>query len=319
MIQLVTGGAGFIGSHLVASLIARGHNVIAFDNLSRGHARFLAGPIASGRCKLVKVDCADLQSFRAAARCAVGEERVTTLWHMAANSDIPAGVADPQIDLRDTFITTFNALVLMRDLEIPKFHFASSSAIYGDLGDMMIREDMTPCRPISNYGAMKLASEAQISATLHAVGRAATIFRFPNVIGAPATHGVIYDFIRKLKLDASRLRVLGDGTQQKPYMHVRDLIDAMHFIADRTTEQIAVYNIGPMDDGVTVQFIAERVRDAISPGAAIVYGTGNTGWIGDVSRFRYSIERLVALGWRPSMNSADAVCRALGDILNATL
>jgi UDP-glucose 4-epimerase len=317
MIQLVTGGAGFIGSHLVASLIASGHQVIVFDNLSRGNASYLAGSIASGHCRLVKVDCADLASFRAAARAELGASRAGALWHLAANSDIPAGVADPQIDLRDTFMTTFNALLLMRDFAIPRFHFASSSAIYGDFSDAEIREDTGPCRPISNYGAMKLASEGQISAALEAFGDKATIFRFPNIVGAPATHGVIYDFLHKLTLDACTLPVLGDGTQQKSYMHVRDLIGAMHFITERATEKVAIYNIGAIDEGVTVRFIAECVRDAIAPDAAIVYGKGNKGWVGDVPRFRYSVERLGALGWRPSLSSADAVRRAIADIVNA--
>jgi UDP-glucose 4-epimerase len=316
MTHLVTGGAGFIGSHLVKSLVARGNDVIVFDNLCRGRASYLSEPVGSGHCRLVTVDCADLESFRAVAHAAVGRQDVAALWHMAANSDIPAGVGDPQVDLRDTFMTTFNALVLMRELRIPEFHFASSSAIYGDCGDVEIRED-TPCRPISTYGAMKLASEAQINATAHALGGSARIFRFPNVIGAPATHGVIYDFVRKLRADARTLPVLGDGTQQKPYMHVDDLIDAMHFIVERSTEKIAVYNIGPVDDGVTVRSIAEGVRDAIAPGAAIVYGTGNKGWVGDVPRFRYSTERLAALGWQPRMSSADAVRRALAEIADA--
>lgn len=317
MIQLVTGGAGFIGSHLVASLLSRGHDVIVFDNLSRGCLNHLADPMRSGRCKLVKTDCSDLDGFRLAARSVIGDGRAAALWHMAANSDIPAGVVDPKIDLRDTFITTFNALVLMQELQIPEFHFASSSAIYGDMGDVEIREDSSPYRPISNYGAMKLASEAQISASLQTFGRKATIFRFPNVVGSPATHGVIYDFIRKLKADAWRLPVLGDGTQQKSYMHVDDLINAMHFVAEHATERVAIYNIGPMDAGVTVQFIAEYVRDAVAPNAAIVYGTGNRGWPGDVPRFRYSVERLVELGWQPSMSSADAIRRATCEIIAA--
>ena len=317
MIQLVTGAAGFIGCHLVASLVARGHDVIAFDNLSRGNTSYLAGPIASGRCKFVEVDCADFANLLPAAHAVLGVGRAGALWHMAANSDISAGVADPNVDLRDTFMTTFNTLLLMRELEIPDFRFASSSAIYGDLGDVEIREDTAFCRPISNYGAMKLASEAQINAALHAFGHSATIFRFPNVVGAPATHGVIYDFICRLTLDAQRLLVLGDGTQQKLYMHVSDLIDAMHFIVERVSEKVAIYNIGPMDKGATVRSIAEYVRDSVAPEATIVYGTGNRGWVGDVPRFNYSVERLTALGWKPSMGSTDAIRQAVFDIINS--
>jgi len=314
MVQIVTGGAGFIGTILVAGLLEQGREVIVFDNLARGRLRYLEKAVATGRCLVQYADCADLVGFRAAARAALRGRRPAAIWHMAANSDIPAGVADPTIDLRDTFMTTFNTLMLMKELDVPDFHFASSSAIYGDFGDAEIREDSAPCKPISNYGAMKLASEAQVCATLEAHGRRASIFRFPNVVGAPATHGVIYDFIRKLRANPRRLDVLGDGTQQKAYLHVDDVVAAMHFIADRSVDKVGIYNIGPRDAGVTVRFIAECVRDAVSPGAEIVYGQGNKGWVGDVPRFRYASGRLAALGWTPSMNSEAAIRRSVRDI-----
>lgn len=317
MLHLVTGGAGFIGSHLVEALVARGHDVIVFDNLARGRAEHLAQAIATGRCVLVETDCTDLPAFREAAQRALAGRAAEAIWHLAANSDIPAGSADPQIDLRDTFMTTFNALRLMKELAVPEFHFASSSAIYGDFGDVEIREDSAPCKPISNYGAMKLASEAQICAALEAHGRRASIFRFPNVVGAPATHGVIYDFVNKLRTDPRRLPVLGDGTQQKAYLHVTDLVAAMLFIVGKNTEKVGIYNIGPRDAGVTVRFIAEHARDAVSPEAEIVYGTGNRGWVGDVPRFRYATTRLARLGWEPSMGSEDAVRLAVRDIAKA--
>jgi UDP-glucose 4-epimerase len=317
VIHLVTGGAGFIGCHLVTSLIARGHDVIVIDNLSRGQQTHLSASIATGRCRFTQADCAEISGFRAAVARLLDGRRLDVIWHMAANSDIPAGVADPQIDLRDTFMTTFNTLLLMREMDVPEFHFASSSAIYGDWGEQEIREDSAPYRPISNYGAMKLASEAQLCAHLEAHGRRASIFRFPNVVGAPATHGVIFDFIGKLHADPTSLSVLGDGTQQKSYMHVRDLVQAMHFVAEVAPEKVAIYNIGPIDDGVTVRFIAEQVRDTVAPEAAIVYGTGNRGWVGDVPRFRYSVGRLTALGWKPSMHSRDAVRTAVHDIVQA--
>lgn len=315
MISLVTGGAGFIGCHLVASLIERGHEVIVVDNLSRGQLGYLQVAIATGKCRFAQADCAEIVPFRAAVAELLGGQRLDAIWHMAANSDIPAGVVNPQIDLRDTFMTSFNALLLMRELEVAEFHFASSSAIYGDWGETEIREDSAPYRPISNYGAMKLASEAQVCATLEGCGRKASIFRFPNVVGAPATHGVIYDFIGKLSTDPGSLVVLGDGTQQKAYMHVYDLVAAMHFVAEQAPEKVAIYNLGPVDNGVTVKFIAEHVRDTVAPGAAIVYGTGNRGWVGDVPRFRYSVARLAGLGWQPSMHSRDAVRRAVAEIV----
>jgi UDP-glucose 4-epimerase len=315
MTYLVTGAAGFIGSHLVAALLARGDAVVACDNLSRGKLAYLESSIVSGHCNFVQTDCADLPAFRECIVEALNGRSLDAIWHMAANSDIPAGVVDPRIDLRDTFMTTFNALALMRELGAHEFHFASSSAVYGDFGDAEISEMSAPLKPISNYGAMKLASEAQISAALELHGSHANIFRFPNVVGAPATHGVIFDFIHKLRVNPRRLDVLGDGSQQKAYLHVSDLVDAMLFISQQRSEKVVVVNVGQADEGVTVRAIAEGVRDTVSPEAEIVYGRGNKGWVGDVPRFRYATTKLTALGWTPRLNSAQAVQRAITDIV----
>jgi UDP-glucose 4-epimerase len=233
---------------------------------------------------------------------------------MAANSDIPAGVADAAIDLRDTFMTTFNVLQAMKLLQIPVMVFASSSAIYGEITDRALAEDTGPLFPISNYGAMKLASEAAITAAAESYLKQAFLFRFPNVIGVPATHGVIYDFVRRLRGQPGRLEVLGDGTQQKSYLHVEDLIAAMLFVRGKAKERISCFNIGADDEGVSVRFIAEETVAAVAPGAHITYGKGDRGWIGDVPRFRYSIDRLRALGWQPEGNSAETVRRAIREI-----
>jgi UDP-glucose 4-epimerase len=233
---------------------------------------------------------------------------------MAANSDIPAGVEDPTVDLRRTFQTTFETLVVMRTLGIPRLHFASSSAIYGDVPDRAIAEDYGPLEPISNYGAMKLASEAQIRAAVESYLERADIFRFPNVVGVPATHGVIVDLVRKCHATPSGFDVLGDGSQQKIYLHSDDLVDAMLFIADQAAGHYNVFNIGPDDEGVTVAKIAEAVRDRVAPTAAIRYGQGSKGWTGDVPRFRYATDRLATLGWTPKLGSAGAIRRAVDEI-----
>jgi len=315
-IHLITGGAGFIGSHLVRELVKREHEVIVFDNLSLGNFCNLDCALAGGLCSFRLVDCSNLADFRSAAGTALGGRRAQAIWHLAANSNIPAGVADPGIDLQHTFMTTFNALQVMKEFEIQEFHFSSSSAIYGDFGNTLICESAGPCLPISNYGAMKLASEGQISATLEIHGRKASIFRFPNVVGVPATHGVILDFVRKLRADKSCLRVLGDGTQKKAYLHVDDLISAMLTISEVGSSKINVYNIGPCDEGVTVRFIAETVRNHIAPDAEVIYGRENRGWVGDVPRFRYSTANLSELGWRPRMSSDAAVRRAVDEIVS---
>jgi UDP-glucose 4-epimerase len=211
-------------------------------------------------------------------------------------------------------MTTFNTLVLMQELGIGSILFASSSAIYGDLGNQCLTEDIGPLFPISNYGAMKLASEAAISAALESHLQHAYLFRFPNVIGIPATHGVIQDFIRKLKVTPRNLDVLGDGTQQKSYLHVEELIDAMLYVRQHSRDKLNYFNIGANDDGVTVKFIAEAVVEQVAPGATITYGQGNKGWVGDVPKFKYSIEKLSNLGWHPHLGSAQAIRKSVAQI-----
>jgi UDP-glucose 4-epimerase len=319
MLHLVTGGAGFVGINLIDRLLTRGHRVIDVDNCTRGRLADLQRFTARPDFHFIAVDCADLSAFRNALASVISRGEIGEVWHLAANSDIAAGIADPTIDCRDTFMTTFNTLMIMRELEAAVLRFSSSSAIYGDHGHAEIREDTAVFRPISNYGAMKLASEAQISAAVEAFLERADIFRFPNVVGTPATHGVIYDLVRKLRATPDRLDVLGDGTQQKPYMHVEELLDAMLFIAGHATSRFNEFNIGPRGEGVTVRFIAETVRDAVSPRAEIRFGKGDRGWLGDVPKFRYSTKRLDELGWRPKLDSAEAVRRAVHGIVRQEL
>ncbi|KQX90509.1 SDR family NAD(P)-dependent oxidoreductase [Variovorax sp. Root473] len=315
-LHLITGGAGFIAVNLTRRLLEEGDAVLALDDLSRGRRELVAEFDSEPRFSFKQVDCSDLEALSAAIREAGAP--VAHVWHLAANSDIPAGVADPRIDRDRTFLTTFAVLEAMRRHDIPELHFASSSAIYGDLGEREIHEDIGPLQPISNYGAMKLASEAQIRAAVEAFLPRADIFRFPNVIGVPATHGVIFDFIRKLKATPEQLQVLGDGSQQKAYLHVDDLIDAMLHVS-RLEGRYKVFNIGPKDDGVTVRMIAQTVRDRVSPKADIVFGEGNRGWVGDVPRFRYSTQRLAASGWSPQLDSTQAMVRAVDEIAREEL
>lgn len=314
MTIFITGVAGFIGSNIARRLVAAGHRVVGFDNLSRGVKGNLDGLTGNPLFGFEMLDLADLATYRAALAHVHAAEAISEVWHMAANSDIPAGIADAAIDLRDTFMTTFNTLTVMKDLGIPSLAFASSSAIYGDFKGVRIREDMGPLLPISNYGAMKLAAEAAISAAVESWLARALLFRFPNVIGIPATHGVIYDFVRKLRITPGRLDVFGDGTQQKAYLHCDDLVDAMMFIRDHAPERLAFYNIGPQDDGVTVRAIAEEVVAVVSPYARIQFGNGNRGWIGDVPKFAYSTEKLRSLGWTPQLDSKAAMRLAVRQI-----
>jgi UDP-glucose 4-epimerase len=312
-VSLIAGGAGFIASNLIPRLASEGRTIVVADNFSRGKREYV--PAVSGAAvHIVEADLSDSGACTRAMQIASGLGRLSEVWHLAANSDIPAGVSNPAIDLKDTFLTTFGLLGAMRKESVPNMYFASSSAIYGDLGSAELHEGIGPLFPISNYGAMKLASEAQISAAAESHLDRACLFRFPNVVGVPATHGVVLDFVRKLRQTPNELQVLGDGSQQKAYLHVEDLVDAMLAVRNMGGTRIDAINIGPVDEGVTVRWIAEQVVQRVSPGAQIVFGSGKKGWIGDVPRFRYSTAKLQALGWKPKLGSEAALLRAIDQI-----
>jgi UDP-glucose 4-epimerase len=306
---LVTGAAGFIGSHLSDRLLQKGYRVIGIDNFSRGTRENMAEALKNPRFQFLEADLMDA----AALRGIFAATPIQTVWHMVANSDIAAGVADANVDLRDTFLSTFHLLEAMKEAGVRKIAFASTSAVYG-VHDSVLEENTGPLFPISNYGAMKLASEALISAAVESYLERAWVFRFPNVIGPRATHGIIFDLLKKLSRNPPDLEVLGDGTQQKPYLHVFELLDAMLLIAEKAPDAFNWFNIGPPDEGATVLQIAEAVQRQAAPKTPIRFTGGKRGWVGDVPRFRYSIRKIEQLGWSPKMTSADAVARAVSEI-----
>jgi UDP-glucose 4-epimerase len=315
---LVTGAAGFVGSNFVRALISQGLEVIGVDNLSLGKKSNLDAVIDSKAFMFEELDLSDFLAVEAFFETIGRDRKVDEIWHFAANSDIQNGVADWNVDFNDTFLTTFNLVQCAERLSIARFFFSSSSAVYGDHGYEQLHEGSGPLLPISNYGAMKLASEAVIAAASEKFLSAAVIFRFPNVIGLPATHGVIFDLIQRLKGNRSELHVLGNGTQQKIYLHVDDLISAMLFVSEHSHNKLEVFNIGPEDDGVSVSFIASEVVSVVAPTASIVFGCQNKGWIGDVPRFRFRIDKLKNLGWSANASSSAAIRKAVREIAGAS-
>ncbi|HTD85504.1 MAG TPA: NAD-dependent epimerase/dehydratase family protein [Candidatus Binatia bacterium] len=303
MTSYVTGAAGFIGSHLVDRLLAAGHRVLGVDNFVLGKKANLANAFKNPNLLFQELD---VNNFDAALAFVKQQGPIDAIWHMAANSDIQAGGREPDIDLRLTFLTTFTTVKLAEALKIPQIAFASSSAIYGDYPGLL-REDAGPLFPISTYGAMKLASEGVLSAARERFLKRLWIFRFPNVVGSRATHGAIYDFIQKLRRNPRELEVLGDGSQEKPYLHVSELVDAMLHLFQKTQEPLNYFNIAPAGEGTTVRFIAETTVRIVSPNAKIRYMGGSKGWVGDVPKFAYSIDKLKATGWSPKISSNAAV------------
>ena len=314
MHHFITGVAGFIGSHLADALLSAGERVSGVDDYSLGRWEHLEAARTNPRFAVFDCDISEpapaIECVAAAARWG---GRPDMIWHLAANSDIAAGVADPAIDIRRTLMTTIAMLDAAREAGIARIAFASTSAVYGELDDVLT-ETTGPLLPISNYGATKLASEALLSAAAESVLERIWIFRFPNVVGLRATHGAIHDFAGRLGARLPQLRVLGDGRQCKPYLHVSELISAMRFIVANAAERRNLFNIGPQGDGTKVSFIAEQMIARHAPGLGIDYDGGDRGWVGDVPRFRYSTDRLTRLGWQPTLSSDAAVLRAIDEI-----
>ena len=304
---LIIGGAGFIGSVLVKEMLKDNTDIIIIDKLSLGSTNY----IDTTKVEFHQIDINNIDRVLEVLQ----DKQVGEVWHLAANSDIPAGVEDINVDLDDTFMSTVSTLKVMKKIGCKRLYFASSSAVYG-FNENRLHEDIGPLMPISNYGAMKLSSEALISASLESFLDKVCIYRFPNVVGVPATHGVILDFVKKLKKDMAVLEVLGNGTQQKTYLHVSELVEAMLFINNNTVNGMNYYNIGAMDDGVFVRQIAEETTQVVSPDATINYQKSDRGWVGDVPRFYYSVDKLKDLGWSPKMYSLEAVKRAVREIVS---
>src|SRR6185312_12248065 len=253
MRALVTGAAGFIGSHLCDRLLARGHQVIGIDNLHLGRMRNIEHLAGNSAFRFEQLDCLDgpgLERLFSAAK-------FDAVFHLAANSDIAAGNADRGLDLKLNQLTTTAVLEAMHLHGVPRLFFSSTSAVFGE-HEKVLAEDDGPLQPISFYGASKMAAEAFVSVYSHTLGLRSVVFRFPNVVGERSTHGAIYDFIEKLKKDPAALPVLGDGRQTKPYLYVSDLIDAIELVWSKSSGALDVFNAAG-SGATSVKQIAEIV------------------------------------------------------------
>lgn len=306
----ITGGAGFIPSNLATRLVREGHEVTCYDNLSLGRRDFLLEAEATGRCRFVEADLLDMERLKVEL---AGHERV---FHLAANSDISHGAAHTDWDLRQGTIATWNVLEAMRLLEIRDLVFSSTSAIYGESSVLPTPENYGPLFPISLYGASKLACEGLVTAFCHNFGLRARIYRFANIVGRNGTHGALVDFIRRLRQDSSCLRVLGDGRQAKPYIHVADCVDAMLYGVEHGEAEVECWNLS-CDGATSVSTIARTVLEEMGlPGARLEYTGGSQGWKGDVAQVRLDPARIRALGWSPRFDSDGAVRQAVRDLLS---
>lgn len=313
MRALVIGGAGFVGSHLADALAARGDSVTVVDDLSVGKREFLEGALAGGlvRLEVLRVTHEPPVVEQLAGLCS-GHD---TVFHLAANPEARWGLADPFLDLRQNTLSAWAALEAARRAGSKRFVLASSGTVYGDVAEV-VAEDHGPILPISLYGASKVASEALVSAYAHCFGVRGVILRFGNVVGPRGTHGAALDFIRKLEADPTRLEVLGDGRQRKPYLHVSDCVAGILFALERAAGDVTYLNLAPPDT-TAVSEIAELVvaEMGLAGRARIEFTGGTRGWPGDVPTSRLDPGKAAALGFRVRMSSGEAMRRAVRELI----
>ena len=302
---LIVGVAGFIGSHFADRLLSDSsvRCVTVYDNFSSGREWHYAQHTSDARFHVVRGDVKEIEKL---TRAMQGHDVVI---HLASNPDIARATTDPEIDFEEGTYLTNNVVEAMRRSGTKVILYASGSGVYGDLGEEEANEDHGPLLPISTYGASKLAGEALITAYCHMFDLTGRVFRFGNVVGPRQTHGVGFDFLRQLLKNPHKLRILGDGTQSKSYIHVRDVVNAVLMAAERSTGCFAAYNVAT-GDYITVTEIAKLAAECagLDPKRVMFeYTGGNRGWKGDVPIVRLNCDRIRGTGWKSSVGSREAL------------
>jgi UDP-glucose 4-epimerase len=307
---LVTGAAGFIASNLIPRLVGRGDEVWGIDNFFLGKRAYVA---QHQRFHFHEFDLLDLDRVVKVFEDAKPE----LVWHLAANSDISYGTTYTDFDLKGGTLVTYNILEAMRRTNAKHLIFSSSGAVYGEPTVMPTPEDYGPIFPISLYAASKVACETLVTAYVHNYDMRCWMYRFGNIVGPNPTHGVIHDFVLRLRENRRELKVLGDGTQSKPYVHVEDCIEGMEFGYAHAGQTVNCYNLA-VDDQTSVTEIAGWTIEAMGidrSSIEIKYSGGSRGWKGDVPQVKLDTHRMTKLGWKPKLSSREAVRRTIGEIV----
>jgi len=301
-LALVTGGAGFIGSHLVDKLVAEGWRVRVVDDLSSGRLENLAQHRDNPNVEVVVGDLKNPET------CLKAVDGVDVVFHFAANPEVRVSTTDPEIHFRENVVATFNLLEAMRRRGVKELVFASSSSVYGEPERIPVDED-AQIRPVSVYGASKAACENLIHAYSKLYGIRAVVLRYANVIGPRLRHGIIYDLLMKLKRDKTRLEVLGDGTQVRSYIYIDDAIQATIVAYEKAEDTFEVFNIAS-EDWITVNDVLHTILKVLGLDSVrieykpVLHGVG---WPGDVKRIALKIDKLKKLGYTPQAKSLEAV------------
>jgi len=307
---LVTGGAGFIGSHLVDRLIRDGYRVRVVDNLSSGRVENIKHHLESNSIELI---VGDLKDPQVALRAVEG---VDTVFHFAANPEVRVSTTNPEVHFNENIVATFNLLEAMRKKGVKELVFASSSSVYGEPEEIPVDENAS-IRPVSVYGASKAACEALIHAYSKLYGIKAVVLRYANVVGPRLRHGVVWDLINKLLRNSAELEILGDGKQVRSYIYIDDAIETTITAWRRTETNYEVYNIAS-EDWITVDEIADEVIKTMELNNVkkiykpVLHGVG---WPGDVKKIALKIDKIKKLGIKPTMNSREAVRTTIRKLL----
>jgi UDP-glucose 4-epimerase len=310
----IAGGAGFIGSNLTIQLLGEGRPVVIYDNFSSGQLWHLGAWPNDPLLTIVRGDVKNLDPLTDALK----QSKAETVYHFASNPDIARAMVDPLIDFWEgTYLTQNVVEAARRTGMVKRILYASGSGVYGDVGETPVYETLSPLHPTSTYGASKLAGETLLCAYCHMYDLQARCFRFANVVGSLQTHGVSYDFIRKLTRDPKRLPILGDGRQSKSYIHVSDVIAAMRLFDHPLPERFDCFNVAT-EDYLTVNEIADlAVQEMGLKDVVYEYSGGDRGWKGDVPIVRFNSSKIRSLGWKNKLTSRDAIRLSLQSTLEA--
>jgi UDP-glucose 4-epimerase len=303
---LITGGAGFIGSTLADRLLAQGTEVAILDDFRTGRREFVADALATRRAELFEGDVLDLALLdRAIAGC-------DAVFHLQANADVRHGLEHPQRDLEQNTVATSHVLEAMRAHDVKLIGFSSTGSVYGEPEVFPTPEDAPFPTQTSLYAASKLAGEGMIAAYCHGFALTGVVYRFVSVLGERYTHGHVIDFYRALKRDPTRLRILGDGRQEKSYMYIHDCVTAMLAAVEHHAgrEGFAVYNLGT-DETITVDESIATITAHLGVAPEIEKAGGRRGWPGDSPLIHLDTSKVRALGWRPELSIRDAIARTL--------